>query len=264
MKTHKLLLIAIAMLVAPSCVAPSSPAIPQHSHVIGLETEWNASVTITVRIPHTPGMKFQNGLAYRPAEKGFLTALGSGTIISMFPRVEILTAYHVIAGAESILVQRAIPWGYDKKPKVSVAGTQFIPYHAQVVKESRLTDLALLVVEDSGIVSNIGRVPTLAPYRPSIGKRVFAIGNARGQGMRITEGIISQAGTRKYGYAPGLLIPTFSATCMMTNGCSGGGLFYRGQLIGVASMVPSSRGQQFGWMGLWCTTEAINDFLRGT
>ena len=100
--------------------------------------------------------------------------LGSGVIIS--PDGYILTANHVVSGADEI--------------KVAIADDNKKEYTAKVIGTDPQTDVAVLKIEAAGLPAI-----TLADSdHLEIGDVVLAIGNPLGLGQSVTMGIISGLG----------------------------------------------------------------------
>jgi serine protease DegS len=141
-------------------------------------------------------------------------ALGSGVIIDAAGHI--ITNNHVIAGADTILVQladgrvtRATPVGHDAD-----------------------TDLALLQIKLKDLpVMPLGRSDEL-----QVGDAVLAIGNPFGLSQTVTHGIVSATGRNQLGVAT---FENFIQTDAAINaGNSGGALVNeRGELIGINTAV---------------------------
>ena len=149
--------------------------------------------------------------------------LGSGVIIREDGLV--LTNYHVINGADSLLV--TLPNG------------SWAP--ATIVGEDKDTDLALLKIEKGGV--NI-KLPTLSfanSNKQHIGDVVLAIGNPYGYGQTVTQGIISATGRANINLANFEDFIQTDATISIGN--SGGALINTdGELIGINTAVSERSG----------------------
>jgi len=141
-------------------------------------------------------------------------SLGSGVIVNA--NGTIVTNQHVIAGADSIMVQLA-----DGR----VA-------EAKVVGQDPDTDLAVLHLSIGNLpVMPLGRSDTLR-----VGDIVLAIGNPYGLSQTVTQGIVSATGRGQLGLAT---FENFIQTDAAINpGNSGGALIdVRGELVGINTAV---------------------------
>ncbi|MDE2305413.1 MAG: trypsin-like peptidase domain-containing protein [Gammaproteobacteria bacterium] len=141
-------------------------------------------------------------------------SLGSGVIVN--GNGTIVTNHHVVAGAESIMVQLA-----DGRTT-----------EAKVVGEDPDTDLAVLRVSLGKLpVMPLGRSDTLR-----VGDIALAIGDPYGLSQTVTQGIVSATGRGQLGLAT---FENFIQTDAAINpGNSGGALIdARGELIGINTAV---------------------------
>jgi len=151
------------------------------------------------------------------------SSLGSGVIVS--GDGEILTNYHVIRGAEEIIVRLA-----DRRQ-----------LKATVVGVDPASDLALLKVDATELpVAVIGDADLL-----KVGEWVVAIGSPFGFDYSVTSGIVSakgrSVGTERY-------VPYIQTDVAINPGNSGGPLFnLDGEVIGINSQIYSRTG---GFMGV--------------
>lgn len=139
-------------------------------------------------------------------------SLGSGVIVSEDGRI--ITNHHVIAGAKEIYVKTA-----DGRE-----------YPATLIGSDQKTDLAVIQIHDSHLP-----FATLADSSAvEIGDDALVIGNPLGEGISVTNGIISALDKEvTIGKEPMVLIQTNAA---VNRGNSGGGLFnIRGELIGIVN-----------------------------
>ncbi|ASC93806.1 Do family serine endopeptidase [Sulfurospirillum diekertiae] len=151
-------------------------------------------------------------------------SLGSGVVISS--NGYIVTNYHVVEGAEEILI--TLP--DDEKE-----------YKAKVIGEDSKTDLAVVKIEAKDLhVAQFGNSSNLLE-----GDVVFAIGNPFGVGETITHGIISALNKNNVGLNQ---YENFIQTDASINpGNSGGALVdSRGALIGINSAILSKSGGNNG------------------
>ncbi|WP_086929976.1 S1C family serine protease [Agarilytica rhodophyticola] len=146
-----------------------------------------------------------------PRRKRMQSALGSGVIVTK--EGHILTNYHVIGGADEIVV--ALEDGRNA--------------HAQVLGENRERDLAILKIE----LDNLQPV-SISEDISRVGDVVLAIGNPFGVGQTVTQGIISATRSRNRN----LNISTFEnfiqTDAAIHPGSSGGALIdVHGNLLGI-------------------------------
>lgn len=145
-----------------------------------------------------------------------LSSLGSGVIVSSAGYV--LTSYHVIAGADDILISLA-----DGREAVAA----FIGADVD-------TDLALVKIS----LPDLPYLPLSRTIDVEVGDTVIAIGNSLGLGQTVTSGIVSATSRSNIGVAAyENLIQTDAA---ITRGNSGGALVdTRGNLVGINSAILS-------------------------
>jgi serine protease Do len=176
---------------------------------------------------------------------------GSGTIV----RADgyILSNYHVVKGADSILVELA-----DRRV-----------FGAQVVGFDSLIDIALLKIP----ATNLPTVRLGDSDQLQIGDWVLAIGHPLGQGSTLTGGIVSALGVRANVLGQGQKaqdrknsIESFIQTDAVINpGNSGGPLLNsRGEVIGINTAISTLTGFYMGY-GLAVPSnlaqEAVNDLI---
>lgn len=152
-------------------------------------------------------------------------SVGSGFIISSDGYI--LTNYHVIKGANQIIVSLA-----DRRELV-----------AKVVGKDKLSDLALLKV-------NAKHLPTVqlgSSAKLQVGQWVVAIGSPFGFQHSVTAGIVSAKG-RSLPDPNGDYVPYIQTDVPINPGNSGGPLFnMKGQVVGINSQIYTRSG---GFMGL--------------
>lgn len=172
---------------------------------------------------------------------------GSGVIIELDKEkgnATVLTNYHVVYNVEvSEKVSQDIclylyggMTGYDDDGSIGGPGG----IHASFVGGSMTYDIAVLRVENSDVIKNgiaekakIGSSETL-----TVGEKVFAIGNAEGEGMSVTEGVLS-VDSENIDITAADEIGAISFRVMrisaaLNHGNSGGPLFNaKGELIGI-------------------------------
>lgn len=163
---------------------------------------------------------FQNNVSPQERVEG---SLGSGVIVNTEGYV--LTNYHVIAGADQILV--SLHDGRDAQ--------------AQLVGIDKETDLAVLKIA----------LPELTAIRfgdaqhMRIGDVVLAIGNPLGVGQTVTQGIISAAA--RYGLELNIQENYLQTDAAINQGNSGGALVdTSGKLVGINTAIQSPTGGSVG------------------
>lgn len=137
-------------------------------------------------------------------------SLGSGVIMSS--EGYILTNYHVVNGADQIVV--ALQDGRQ--------------LDAVLIGQDSVTDLAVLFVE----ASNLPVIPQQENTEPQVGDLVLAIGNPLNLGQSITQGIIS--GTGRAGLGSNSYSDLMQMDAAINEGNSGGALVNsQGILVGI-------------------------------
>jgi serine protease Do len=169
------------------------------------------------RQPGMPGFPGQGGREYQNR------SLGSGFIISHDGYV--LTNAHVIDSADEVVVKLN-----DKRE-----------FKARVIGADRLTDVALLKIEATGL-------PTVKigdPNKLRVGEWVLAIGSPFGLEQTVTAGIVSAKGRS---LPDENYVPFIQTDVAINPGNSGGPLFnMKGEVVGINSQIYSRSG---GYMGL--------------
>lgn len=142
-----------------------------------------------------------------------ITPLGSGVIMS--DQGYILTNYHVVDGAEQIIV--ALQDGRI--------------FEALSIGSDKLVDIAVLKVE----ATNIPTIHINPKREPKIGDVVLAIGNPYNIGQTITQGIISATG--RDGLSPYRRQNFIQTDASINHGNSGGALVNtKGELMGINTL----------------------------
>jgi serine protease Do len=156
--------------------------------------------------------------------KQTLQGLGSGVIVS--PDGYILTANHVVSGAEEIMVG---------------LGTELRKYKAKKVGTDPGTDVALLKIEEK----NLPAITFADSDKARAGDIVLAVGNPFGLRQTVTMGIISAIGRGGVGIVD---YENFIQTDAAINmGNSGGALVnIQGQLLGINTAIFSRNGGNQG------------------
>lgn len=169
--------------------------------------------------PNQPGMPGFPGVPREYQNK----SLGSGFIIS--PDGYVMTNAHVIDSADEVMVKLN-----DKRE-----------FKAKVIGADRLTDVALLKIDATGL-------PTVKigdPNKLRVGEWVLAIGSPFGLEQTVTAGIVSAKGRS---LPDENYVPFIQTDVPINPGNSGGPLFnMKGEVVGINSQIYSRSG---GYMGL--------------
>jgi serine protease Do len=154
--------------------------------------------------------------------------LGSGVVIS--PDGYILTANHVVNGADEIKVA----FSDDKKKE----------YIAKVIGTDPQTDVAVLKINATGLPA----ITIADSDQLEVGDTVLAIGNPFGIGQTVTMGIVSGLGRHGYGINGANGYENFIQTdAAINHGNSGGPLVdAEGRLVGINTWIASSSGGSEG------------------
>src|SRR6266702_6774280 len=168
--------------------------------------------------------QFFGGQSPQRQGKQTLQGLGSGVIVS--PDGFIITANHVVSGAEEIMVG---------------LGTELRKYKAKKVGTDSGTDVALLKIEEK----NLPAITFADSEKARAGDIVLAIGNPFGLRQTVTMGIISAVGRGGMGIVD---YENFIQTDAAINmGNSGGALVnIKGELLGINSAIFSRSGGNQG------------------
>lgn len=180
----------------------------------------------------------RNGRARQHLER----SLGSAVIVD--PRGYLLTNYHVIKGADEILVMLQ-------------DGRQAL---ASVIGSDADTDLAVLKID----LENLVAIQAGKPDKARVGNIVLAIGNPYGFGQTVTQGIISATG--RYGLGLSQFENFIQTDAAINPGNSGGALIDRdGKLLGINTAIYTQSGGSTG-IGLAIPTNlalrTMNDLIR--
>jgi serine protease Do len=192
----------------------------------------NISTTRTVKLQggvnpffDDPLFKRFFGDQFRMPKERKSASLGSGVIVD--PKGYILTANHVIQGAEEIKVTL-----FDKRE-----------FKGKVIGSDAMTDIGIIKIEagDDLFAIQMGDSDTLR-----VGETVLAIGSPYGLSQTVTMGIVSAVGRANVGIAD---YEDFIQTDAAINpGNSGGALInVKGELIGINTAIFSTSG---GYQGI--------------
>tara|TARA_R110000772_G_scaffold64210_1_gene143654 strand:- start:43349 stop:44413 length:1065 start_codon:yes stop_codon:yes gene_type:complete len=169
----------------------------------------------------------RNGKAKQQLER----SLGSGVIVS--DAGYLLTNYHVINGADEILVLL-----HD--------GRQAL---ASVIGSDADTDLAVLKID----LGNLTSIAIGDPSKIRVGNIVLAIGNPYGFGQTVTQGIVSATG--RYGLGLSQFENYIQTDAAINPGNSGGALIdTKGRLLGINTAIYTQSGGSTG-IGLAIPTD---------
>jgi S1-C subfamily serine protease len=158
-------------------------------------------------------------------------SLGSGVIVS--DAGYLLTNYHVIKGADEILVLL-----HD--------GRQAL---ASVIGSDADTDLAVLKID----LDNLTSITIGDPEKIRVGNIVLAIGNPYGFGQTVTQGIVSATG--RYGLGLSQFENFIQTDAAINPGNSGGALIdTKGRLLGINTAIYTQSGGSTG-IGLAIPTD---------
>ncbi len=168
--------------------------------------------------------QFFGGQVPQKQGKQTLQGLGSGVIVS--PDGYILTANHVVSGAEEIMVG---------------LGTDLRKYKAKKIGTDPGTDVALLKIDEK----NLPAITFADSDKARAGDIVLAVGNPFGLRQTVTMGIISAVGRGGMGIVD---YENFIQTDAAINmGNSGGALVdIKGQLLGINSAIFTRSGGNQG------------------
>jgi S1-C subfamily serine protease len=169
--------------------------------------------------------------------------LGSGVIIDRDG--DILTNYHVVAGAQTLEVTL-----FDEASA-----------EAQVVGTDPGDDLAIVKADFSGIDLSVANLGDSSQVR--VGESVIAIGNPFGLAGTVTEGIISGVGRTSPDQQNGLMRELIQTDTAINPGNSGGPLLnLSGEVIGINSSIENPNGGgTFVGVGYAVPIETAKEFL---
>ena len=159
------------------------------------------------------------------------SSMGSGVIVS--DAGYLLTNYHVIKGADEILVLL-----HDCRQAL-----------ASVIGSDADTDLAVLKID----LDNLTSISIGDPSKIHVGNIVLAIGNPYGFGQTVTQGIVSATG--RYGLGLSQFENFIQTDAAINPGNSGGALIdTKGRLLGINTAIYTQSGGSTG-IGLAIPTD---------
>jgi serine protease Do len=148
--------------------------------------------------------------------------LGSGVLIK---EDVILTASHVVAGAEQIMVQF-----YDGEA-----------IEAKTFRISRIADVALIRLEKAPTDPHLAMLGDSDEMR--IGDNVFVVGAPMGLPYSLSRGVISGKHAEKNISSDGKMLEFFQTDASINTGNSGGPMFnYKGEVVGIVSSILTRSG----------------------
>ncbi|CAA0096007.1 trypsin-like peptidase domain-containing protein [Zhongshania aliphaticivorans] len=220
------------------CILAYLPGQRDHDYVYAVEHAAPAVANIYT----TKVVEQRHPLADDPLFKHFFSrngrvkqqlerSLGSGVIVS--DAGYLLTNYHVIKGADEILVLL-----HD--------GRQAL---ASVIGSDADTDLAVLKID----LDNLTSITIGDPGKIHVGNIVLAIGNPYGFGQTVTQGIVSATG--RYGLGLSQFENFIQTDAAINPGNSGGALIdTKGRLLGINTAIYTQSGGSTG-IGLAIPTD---------
>ena len=188
--------------------------------VVGVESEATVLVPQQRMFPHPFFERFFGDQPHRPYRERKRGGAGSGVIIDA-EKGHVITNYHVIANADSVVVMLS-----DGRR-----------YEAKVLGSDPETDISILKIEAADLTEmKLGNSDALR-----VGDPVFAIGNPLGLSQSVTSGIVSALGRS------GLGIESYEdfiqTDASINRGNSGGALInINGELIGINTAIIASGG----------------------
>lgn len=166
--------------------------------------------------------------------------LGSGVLIN---NDVILTASHVVANADRIMVQF-----YDGEA---------LP--ASVSRISRMADVAVIALAQSPSDPHIARIGDSDEMR--VGEEIFVVGAPMGLPYSLSRGIISGKHAERNFSNDGKSLEFFQTDASINTGNSGGPMFnYRGEVVGIVSSILTRSGG-FEGIGFAATSNVARDLL---
>lgn len=211
-------------------------------------TPWLCSVEIEsyFRIPEDGKMVKPSTLLMRKADTKIVMARGTGTVIGRDGDVlRILTAKHVVFGAKDFWV---------KIDDITVQGFG--------AKHSPTNDVSIFYVKSAKLAAH-RMVAPLASKVPAPGAQLDLVGNALGLGLK------HMASGPMGGDEPVIVheMVVWEGSYHSYPGCSGGGIWHDGKLVGVVSMVVvfrtiDGRAIPQADMGLFVGAESVLPLLR--
>jgi S1-C subfamily serine protease len=161
--------------------------------------------------------------------------LGSGTHVKIKNKHYVLSCAHLLKSSEDIMVVRD---EYNRE------------FPIEIIKVDTINDLALFRV----YVNELRNKPyvEIGEAEPKVGSRVVVVGNPGGNMDIVTTGNIAKIHYRSY-----------LMTNLIYSGNSGGGIFYKGKLVGVTTQIRVfHRSFIYVNYGYGPNLKAVREFLR--
>jgi serine protease Do len=208
-------------------VKDTAPAVVNISTITHSSAVKNANQHMPQELPELFkrffGEEMPPGNSHSPRNEPEQSSLGSGFIVS--EDGYILTNYHVVKGADEIIVRLT-----DRRELV-----------AELIGKDPRSDLALLKVE----AENLPVVEIGSSEKLEVGEWVVAIGSPFGFDYSVTKGIVSAKGRSLPSES---YVPFIQTDVAINPGNSGGPLFdLNGRVVGINSQIYTRSG---GFMGL--------------
>jgi len=167
--------------------------------------------------------------------------LGSGVLVT---EDVVVTASHVVANAEEIMVQF-----YDGETLA-----------AKTFRKAKEADVALIRLERPLPNAKVATIGNSDETR--IGDEVFVIGAPMGLPYSLSRGVISGRHSESDVYTDGKILEFFQTDASINTGNSGGPMFnYQGEVIGIVSSILSRSGG-FEGIGFAATSNVAASILR--
>ena len=174
------------------------------------------------------------------------SGLGSGSVIS--DRGEVLTNWHVIQGANRIMV-------YLRSAKEGTPD-QELAFTAVPIKVDRAADLALLQIQNPP--ADLQPLPLGNREEIEIGQDVHAIGHPQGEAWSYTTGDISWISPPDYEWGEGNRGTVIKTGASLNPGNSGGPLLNdQAQIVGVNTFIKEGEGRNYA-----VAVDMIKSFLQ--
>lgn len=180
---------------------------------IGMKIIWDSGKTSSFYLKLYPTESDKNSQNNSPSTKA------SGTGFGISSNGIIVTNYHVIDGANKIIV-RGVNSDFNKT------------YNAKILVSDKNNDIAIIQIDDYGF-STIGTIPyTIKTSLGEVGENIFVLGyplrSTMGDEIKLTNGIISS----RTGFQGD--VTSYQISAPVQPGNSGGPLFDKeGNLIGI-------------------------------
>ena len=194
----------------------------------------------------------EGGLFLQPEKEVEATSSGTGVIYSVDKTAGdayIITNYHVVYNSSA--TDKTATDGIINDIDVYLYGGEYVDYKidAQYVGGSQTYDIAVLKIKDSQTIkdSDVMAASVADSDEVIVGSKALVVGNAAGNGISVTQGIVSVDSEQiTVGDGTGSNAATSTHRVMridaaVNSGNSGGGLFNaQGELIGIVNAKTSS------------------------